>query len=83
MSEVPADDEHEDDDAIEGKVVPFPGVTLPAAVPVKPQRGQPGEWKPIVPEHLRTARGAARPQAGITAGQGITRSITVPARPCG
>jgi len=58
VSEAPlgGEPEDEDDDAIEGEVVPFPGVTLPAA-PVKPQRGQPGEWKPIVPEHLRTREG--------------------------
>jgi S-DNA-T family DNA segregation ATPase FtsK/SpoIIIE len=43
-----------DDDAIEGEVVQFPG-TMP--VPVRPQRGQPGEWKPVVPEHLRTREG--------------------------
>lgn len=43
-----------DDGAIEGKVVPFPGTPAP---PVRPQRGQPGEWRPIIPEHLRTGQG--------------------------
>ena len=53
MSEVPLGEE--DDDAIEGEVVPFPGVVVP--VPVKPQHGEPGEWKAIVPAHLRTREG--------------------------
>jgi S-DNA-T family DNA segregation ATPase FtsK/SpoIIIE len=56
MSEVPLGDaEDEDGDAIEGEVVPFPGVTVP--VPARPRRGEPGEWKPVVPEHLRTREG--------------------------
>jgi DNA segregation ATPase FtsK/SpoIIIE, S-DNA-T family len=56
VSEVPLGDESaaEDDDALEGVVIPLPGVQL---APVKPQRGVPGEWKPIVPEHLRTCAG--------------------------
>jgi len=53
VSEVPLGEE--DDDAIEGEVVPFPGVVVP--VPVKPQHGEPGEWKAIVPAHLRTREG--------------------------
>lgn len=39
-----------------GQVVPFPGVIVPA----RPQRGQPGEWKPVIPEHLRTRAGIAK-----------------------
>ena len=47
-------DSDPDSDAIEGKVVPFPGAT-PA--PAKPQRGQPGELRDIIPAHLRTWQG--------------------------
>ena len=59
MSEVPVSgDEPPDDDAIEGQVVPFPGV-MPA--PAKPQRGgQPGELRDIIPPHLRTWQGIAK-----------------------
>jgi DNA segregation ATPase FtsK/SpoIIIE, S-DNA-T family len=42
------------DEPIEGQVVPFP---RPAPLAAKPVRGEPGEWKPIVPEHLRTRTG--------------------------
>jgi len=34
-----------------------------AAAPVKPQRGLPGEWKPVVPEHLRTREGRRKAAA--------------------
>jgi S-DNA-T family DNA segregation ATPase FtsK/SpoIIIE len=51
--------DEDDDDVAEGQVVPFPGVIVPAA-PAKPQRGQPGEWKPVIPQHLRTREGIAR-----------------------
>ena len=44
----------DDDRVVEGTVVPFPG---PPAPPVRPQRGQPGEWRPVIPEHLRTRQG--------------------------
>lgn len=57
MAEVPLGNhpaEPGDDDPVEGQVVQFPGV--PPA-PVRRERGQPGEWKPIVPEHLRTWQG--------------------------
>jgi S-DNA-T family DNA segregation ATPase FtsK/SpoIIIE len=43
-----------DDEVVEGKVVPFPGA--PPA-PAKPQRGQPGELRDIIPSHLRTWQG--------------------------
>jgi DNA segregation ATPase FtsK/SpoIIIE, S-DNA-T family len=42
------------DDVVEGKVVPFPGA--PPA-PARPARGQPGELRPVIPEHLRTREG--------------------------
>jgi DNA segregation ATPase FtsK/SpoIIIE, S-DNA-T family len=54
--ETPGDAE-EADDVVEGVVVPFPGAVAP---PVKHQRGTPGEWKPIVPEHLRTRQGVLK-----------------------
>jgi S-DNA-T family DNA segregation ATPase FtsK/SpoIIIE len=55
MAEQPIQDHpNDDDDAVEGKVVSFPGA--PPA-PVRPQRGQPGEWRPVIPEHLRTRQG--------------------------
>ena len=59
MSEEPVggDRAPDDDDASEGKVVPFPG---PTPVPAKPLRGEPGEWRPIVPEHLSTAAGVRK-----------------------
>ena len=59
MSEVPIDGDQapDDDDAIEGRVLPFPGA---APVPVRPQRGEPGEWKAIIPEHLRTRAGITK-----------------------
>ena len=50
-------DAEETEDVVEGVVVPFPGAAL---APVKPQRGLPGEWKPIVPEHLRSKQGIAK-----------------------
>src|ERR1700722_13901775 len=34
-----------------------------AAAPVKPQRGLPGEWKPVVPDHLRTREGRRKDAA--------------------
>lgn len=57
MSEVPFDGEDPDapDDALDGEVLPFPDL-LGTAV-ARPQRGQPGEWKPVIPEHLRTRAG--------------------------
>ncbi len=50
------EDEAEDvePEAADAEVIPLPGVTL---APVKPKRGEPGEWKPVVPEHLRTPEG--------------------------
>ena len=63
MSEFADDDEAAqledgaDDDAIEGQVVPFPGV-MPAVA--KPQRGEAAEWKAVIPEHLRTRAGIAK-----------------------
>jgi DNA segregation ATPase FtsK/SpoIIIE, S-DNA-T family len=51
MTTAPDDDGAQDDEALEGVVVQFPGTPAPAA---RPQRGQPGEWKAIVPEHLRS-----------------------------
>lgn len=66
MSEVPADNERDlgDDEAVdaevvEGTVVQFPGVPpgAPPLPPAKPKRGEPGEWKPVIPEHLRTREG--------------------------
>jgi S-DNA-T family DNA segregation ATPase FtsK/SpoIIIE len=44
----------EPDDVVEGKVVPFPGAP---AVPARASRGQPGEWKDVIPAHLRTRQG--------------------------
>ena len=49
-----------DDHAVEGKVVSFSGA--PPA-PVRPQRGQPGEWRPVIPEHLRTRQGIRKAAA--------------------
>jgi DNA segregation ATPase FtsK/SpoIIIE, S-DNA-T family len=56
VSELPlgSEDEAQDDHAAEAEVVPFPGAM---AAPAKAERGQPGEWKPVVPEHLRTRAG--------------------------
>ena len=68
MSEHPDDDElelvpGEDDDAIEGEVVPFPGRPPVAPVPPprrSPVRGQPGELRDIIPAHLRTWAGVRK-----------------------
>jgi DNA segregation ATPase FtsK/SpoIIIE, S-DNA-T family len=49
----------DDDGIVEGTVVPFPG-SPPAPVPAKPQRGQPGELRDIIPPHLRTRAGIAK-----------------------
>ena len=60
MSEDPLADETAPDDEqpIEGKVVPFPG---PPPAPAKPQRGgQPGELRDIIPPHLRTWQGIVK-----------------------
>ena len=58
MSENPfgGEDEAEDvePEAADAEVIPLPGAAL---APVKPQRGEPGEWKPVIPEHLRTPEG--------------------------
>ena len=59
MSESPIDGEEPDvegtDEAgTDAEVIPLPGAAL---APVKPTRGEPGEWKPVVPEHLRTPEG--------------------------
>ena len=57
MSEDPiGGDQPPDDDAVEGLVLPFPGIA-PAPAPAKPQRGQPGERRDIIPPHLRTWQG--------------------------
>jgi S-DNA-T family DNA segregation ATPase FtsK/SpoIIIE len=48
------DEEEGAGEAAEAEVIPLPGATL---APVKPKRGEPGEWKPVVPEHLRTPEG--------------------------
>jgi S-DNA-T family DNA segregation ATPase FtsK/SpoIIIE len=47
-------DEGPQDEGPDAEVIPLPGA---AVAPVKPVRGQPGEWKPVVPEHLRTPEG--------------------------
>jgi S-DNA-T family DNA segregation ATPase FtsK/SpoIIIE len=44
------------DDVLEGEVIDFP---RPAA-PRRPAAGQPGEMRPIVPEHLRTLAGVRK-----------------------
>jgi DNA segregation ATPase FtsK/SpoIIIE, S-DNA-T family len=60
MSEVPLDGEDapEPEDAEEegtdAEVIQLPTA---ATAPVKPKRGEPGEWKAVVPEHLRTKEG--------------------------
>lgn len=61
MSENPFDDEDEPEGATpesdgesDAEVIPLPGAAL---APVKPRRGEPGEWKPVIPEHLRTPEG--------------------------
>jgi len=49
--------ENEEDDAIEGTVVPFPGRQAPAPVPPPlraPGRAQPGELRDIIPPSLRS-----------------------------
>jgi S-DNA-T family DNA segregation ATPase FtsK/SpoIIIE len=56
VSTVVPDDRDGGDRPIEGTVVPFPGAP-PAAAPAKPQRGQPGELRDIIPPHLRTWQG--------------------------
>ncbi len=79
MSEEPLEDETADD-ALEGEVVQFPGVM--AAV-VKPQRGEPGEWKPVIPEHLRTRAGivkAAKWHARKARHHGAYHGVRLPAR---
>lgn len=50
------DDETEDDDALEGTVVPFPGrpVSSPAPQPRKPSFGQPGELRQIIPGRFKS-----------------------------
>jgi DNA segregation ATPase FtsK/SpoIIIE, S-DNA-T family len=45
-----------DDDVLEGEVIAFPRPADPAAVP-RPQAGQPGELRPIIPGHLRSWAG--------------------------
>jgi S-DNA-T family DNA segregation ATPase FtsK/SpoIIIE len=55
--ESPEDDAADFPGADEGQgaeILPFPTTV---AAPVKPQRGEPGEWKPIIPGHLRTREG--------------------------
>lgn len=59
MSESPIDGEEPDVEAADeagtdAEVIPLPGAAL---VPVKPKRGEPGEWKDVIPEHLRTREG--------------------------
>jgi S-DNA-T family DNA segregation ATPase FtsK/SpoIIIE len=60
MSEVPLDGEDApefegaEDEGADAEVIQLPTA---AAAPVKPRRGEPGEWKPVVPEHLRTPEG--------------------------
>ncbi|HZR53619.1 MAG TPA: cell division protein FtsK [Streptosporangiaceae bacterium] len=59
MSEVPLDGEDAPepegaDEGADAEIIPLPGVAL---APVKPERGMPGEWKPVIPEHLRTPEG--------------------------
>jgi S-DNA-T family DNA segregation ATPase FtsK/SpoIIIE len=58
VSESPLDGEEPEVDEAEetgdAEVIPLPGAAL---APAKPQRGEPGEWKPVVPEHLRTPEG--------------------------
>jgi S-DNA-T family DNA segregation ATPase FtsK/SpoIIIE len=57
LTEVPLDGEDAPDEEEEGgdaEVIPLPGAAL---TPVKPRRGEPGEWKAIIPEHLRTREG--------------------------
>lgn len=61
MSELPIDGEEPgegeagiDQDQGDAEIIQLPGTT---AAPVKPKRGEPGEWKPVVPEHLRTKEG--------------------------
>ena len=63
MSEDPiGGDQPPDDDAVEGQVLPFPGIA-PAPAPAKPQRGQPGERRDIIPPHLRTWQGIRKAAA--------------------
>jgi S-DNA-T family DNA segregation ATPase FtsK/SpoIIIE len=61
MSENPVDGDGAPEDAGDAEV-DEPGaeiIQLPtaAAAPIKPRRGEPGEWKPVIPEHLRTPEG--------------------------
>ena len=64
MSEVPLDGEDApecaEDEGTDAEIIPLPGAAL---TPVKPQRGQPGEWKDIIPEHLRTPDGRKKAAA--------------------
>ena len=61
-AEIPGWAESGEDDAIEGTIVPFPGKAAPAPVPAPvsprpPGRGQPGELRKIIPDHLTSWAG--------------------------
>jgi DNA segregation ATPase FtsK/SpoIIIE, S-DNA-T family len=59
VSEVPFDGEDEDgllDDEPGAEIVPFPAAAS-AGVAVKSDKYAAGDWKPVVPEHLRTREG--------------------------
>lgn len=64
MSENPLDGddapEVEEEEGPDVEIIPLPGAAL---APVKPVRGEPGEWKAIVPEHLRTPEGRKKAAA--------------------
>lgn len=69
-----------DSGAIEGEVVQFPGVM---AAPARPLRGLPGEWKPVIPGHLRTRAGiakAARWQLRRARHHSLYHGVRLPAR---
>jgi S-DNA-T family DNA segregation ATPase FtsK/SpoIIIE len=61
VPEVPFGDEDDELDPEEvaepgGEVVPFPAAAS-AGVAVRPDKHAPGEWKDVIPEHLRTREG--------------------------